>query len=186
MEERVNASAAPGELEIVRAFVNTLDIEAGTDELANPAEASAWLGEHGRRVRVTKGDLRELIELREALRDLVSERGTPAERRAAAAVDRIAARHPLSLRLSGGDENPLAPSAGGVGGFLGRVLGIVVAAIIDGSWDRMKACRNDGCRWLFFDHSRNRSRAWCTMDLCGSQAKMRAYRGRRRAAIGLR
>jgi predicted RNA-binding Zn ribbon-like protein len=73
----------------------------------------------------------------------------------------------------------------GVDGFIQRVLAIVAAAEIDGSWDRMKACANHGCRWLFYDHSRNRSRTWCTMDLCGSQAKMRAYRSRRSAGAAV-
>jgi predicted RNA-binding Zn ribbon-like protein len=63
------------------------------------------------------------------------------------------------------------------------VLGTVVAAVYDamhdGTWSRMKACRNDGCRWAFYDHSRNRSGAWCQMETCGTQAKMRTYRQRR-------
>ena len=58
---------------------------------------------------------------------------------------------------------------------------ILAAATIDGTWGRLKACPNDRCRWLFYDHSRNRSRAWCSMDLCGAQSKMRTYRARRRA-----
>ncbi len=36
---------APGRLELVRAFVNTLDIEAGTDELSSPATLLSWLAE---------------------------------------------------------------------------------------------------------------------------------------------
>jgi predicted RNA-binding Zn ribbon-like protein len=50
----------------------------------------------------------------------------------------------------------------------------------DGSWSRVKACQNDTCRWLFVDGSRNRSRTWCTMAICGSRMKSRAYRARRR------
>ena len=38
-------SPAPGELEIVRRFVNTLDIESGTDELASPGALLGWLRE---------------------------------------------------------------------------------------------------------------------------------------------
>src|ERR1022692_4420316 len=36
---------APGRLELVRAFVNTLDIEAGTDEFSSPAALMSWLAE---------------------------------------------------------------------------------------------------------------------------------------------
>src|SRR5262245_21694123 len=82
--------AAPGELEVVQRFVNTLDIEAGTDELDSPAALTAWLERHGlgaghgRRtspppaaeqaprdavdVAATAADLRRAVALREALR----------------------------------------------------------------------------------------------------------------------
>lgn len=173
-------SEAPGELEFVRRFVNTLDIEAGTDELATPSEAAAWLSGRGSSVRVDRGGLEQLVEAREALRDLVSARGTEAEGDAAAAVDAIARRHPVVVRLS--TPAVLAPSSrSGVDAVIERILGLVAAARIDGSWDRMKTCVNDRCRWLYFDHSRNRSRTWCTMDLCGSRAKMRAFRSRSRS-----
>ena len=48
----------------------------------------------------------------------------------------------------------LAPSSrSGVDAVIERILGLVAAARIAGSWDRMKTCANDGCRWLYFDHS---------------------------------
>ncbi|MGH2659607.1 MAG: CGNR zinc finger domain-containing protein [Actinomycetota bacterium] len=174
-------SAAPGQLDLVRRFVNTLDLDTGTDELASPAAASAWLREQGWRTRVGAAGLIELLEAREALRDLMGARGVaPLEAEAAVALDAIARRHPLLVQISSPD--PLQPiSKAGVGALLERILGLVVAARIDGSWERMKTCANDECRWLFYDHSRNRSRTWCTMDICGAEAKMRAYR-RRRAA----
>jgi predicted RNA-binding Zn ribbon-like protein len=37
-----------------------------------------------------------------------------------------------------------------------------------------------GCGWLFLDHSRNRSRRWCTMEDCGTGAKARRLTERRR------
>jgi predicted RNA-binding Zn ribbon-like protein len=174
------ASEAPGDLDLVRRFVNTFDIETGDDDLGSPAEARAWLGEQGWRATVGKREHEELVQVREAIRDLVSLRGTDADGDAVAAFDAIARRHPLVMQLA--SREVLAPSSErGVDGFVGRVLAIVAAAELDGSWDRMKACANHGCRWLFYDHSRNRSRTWCSMDICGSQAKMRAYRDRRRA-----
>ena len=42
-----------------------------------------------------------------------------------------------------------------------------------------------GCRWLFLDRSRNRSRRWCDMQVCGSRAKMRRYYVARRAPHGV-
>jgi len=54
----------------------------------------------------------------------------------------------------------------------------VERAQADGTWDRMKACAADTCRWAFYDHSRNRSRQWCDMAVCGNRAKARTYRKR--------
>jgi predicted RNA-binding Zn ribbon-like protein len=45
--------------------------------------------------------------------------------------------------------------------------------------ERLTQCRN--CRWLFLHASKNRSRRWCSMAHCGSDAKVRAARVRRRA-----
>ena len=50
----------------------------------------------------------------------------------------------------------------------------------EGPLDRMKRC--GGCRWLFLDQSKNRSRHWCSMEVCGTNAKKRRYVERRRAA----
>jgi len=47
---------------------------------------------------------------------------------------------------------------------------------------RVKFCPGEGCGWLFLDTTRNGTRRWCEMDVCGSRAKMRRYHQRRRAA----
>ena len=67
---------------------------------------------------------------------------------------------------------------------VGRVMAIVHAAIADGTWSRLKACREPTCEWAFYDYTKNRSGAWCTMDVCGNRAKARAYRERRAASAG--
>jgi predicted RNA-binding Zn ribbon-like protein len=38
---------------------------------------------------------------------------------------------------------------------------------------RVHQCR--GCGWLFLDSTRNRSRQWCTMKICGNRAKARRH-----------
>jgi predicted RNA-binding Zn ribbon-like protein len=42
----------------------------------------------------------------------------------------------------------------------------------------MRVCPNPDCRWMFYDHSKNRSGRWCQMAECGNRAKVRAYRER--------
>jgi predicted RNA-binding Zn ribbon-like protein len=43
---------------------------------------------------------------------------------------------------------------------------------------RIKTCRARDCGWKFVDQSRNRSRRWCDMAVCGNLAKTRQYRAR--------
>lgn len=54
--------------------------------------------------------------------------------------------------------------------------------LTSGSLDRLKHCA--GCHWLFLDTSRNRSRRWCTMEVCGTHEKVRRYVAKRAAKRG--
>jgi len=72
----------------------------------------------------------------------------------------------------------LEPCAEGPDGALAALLAPVAEAMSDGTWARVKACRADGCRWAFYDFSRNRSGTWCEMAVCGNREKVRAYRER--------
>jgi predicted RNA-binding Zn ribbon-like protein len=182
------SNPAPGPLETVRTFVNTLDIDDGVEGLATPAALAGWLGEHGLldpaagAVRATAADVRRAVELREALRaHLLSHHGEPLADAAAATLDAAARRARLTVRFTGPDETRLEPAAGGVDGALGRLLAIVAQAIADGTWQRLKACPADTCQWAFYDASRNRSAVWCDMRVCGNRAKVRGFRARARA-----
>ena len=62
---------------------------------------------------------------------------------------------------------------------MGDSLVPVALAMGDGSWERVKACRDEGCEWAFYDRSRNRSGVWCDMAVCGNRTKVRAYRERK-------
>ena len=74
------------------------------------------------------------------------------------------------------------PDAPGVDGALGAILAAFHDAVVDGTAARLRICRNDACRWAFYDHSRNGSAAWCSMTVCGTHLKARAYRRRRAGA----
>ena len=193
-------SVAPGDLEIVQRFVNTLDIENGTDEFDSPAGLSGWLAGSGLitpqaaagRVRpdevpVSAAFRNRAVALREALRDVLSLHapGAPdgARARAAAAELRKAAST-LRIRIEVGDDGRVAPGPAGAGAAaaLTRILLLVAEAERAGTWSRLKACSASDCRWVFYDRSPTRSGCWCSMRICGSRAKSRAYR--RRAAAG--
>ncbi|HCA85446.1 MAG TPA: hypothetical protein DEQ61_08115, partial [Streptomyces sp.] len=66
----------------------------------------------------------------------------------------------------------------GAAAFTARVAAAIAAATADGSWLRLKACEADNCRWAYYDRSPAGRSRWCTMQVCGSRAKMRAYRRR--------
>jgi predicted RNA-binding Zn ribbon-like protein len=177
---------APGELEKVRAFVNTLEIEEGTDELASVPQLVAWLGATGLTedgLRATRADLTRAIELREALRSILlahTDRSLPAPA-ACAVLDAAASRARLRVRFDERGGTTLEPESAGVNAALGRLIVIIHDAIAGRTWERLKACREHTCEWAFYDHTKNRSGAWCTMDVCGNRAKARAYRERRAA-----
>jgi predicted RNA-binding Zn ribbon-like protein len=63
------------------------------------------------------------------------------------------------------------------GDALDAVVAVALNAMLDGTWGRLKACRN--CHWSFYDRSPNRSGTWCSMQLCGNRTKTRAYRRRK-------
>jgi len=179
---------APAELETVRSFVNTLDMDAGTDQLDSPAALAAWLSAHGLLVGhattdVTAVDdeaLARTLRLREALRAMLvtNNDGRPLDPSAPAVVDEVAARARLRLRASADGTTRLEAENGDVDGALGRLLVIVYRSMETGAWRRLKVCRDDTCRWAFYDHSKNASGHWCSMTGCGSKQKARAYRQR--------
>jgi predicted RNA-binding Zn ribbon-like protein len=178
---------APGPLETVRRFVNTVDLEAPEqDELSSPDALGAWLAGHGlagdEPPQAAAADLRRAIELREGLRGLLlAHHGDhDVDPDAVAAVDAAARRARLQLSFASGGVARVAPAAGGVDGALGRLLGIVADAQADGTWERLKACPWSTCQYAFYDHSRNRSGVWCNMAVCGNRAKAQAFRARKR------
>jgi len=172
---------APGDLELIRAFVNTRDVESGRDDLATPAALGAWLAAHGLRAGGARpADLRRAVALREALRAvLLANNGGPEPGDAAlGALADAAGAARLGLAFAPDGTAVLRPAAEGVPAALGHLLAAVAAAQAAGTWARLKVCAADDCRWAFYDRSRNRSSLWCSMQVCGNRAKVRAYRAR--------
>jgi predicted RNA-binding Zn ribbon-like protein len=173
---------APEPLRAVQAFVNTLDIENGVEELADPSALAEVLERTGLAtdVRPTAADLRVALEVREALRSLLlANNGVEVDAAALAPLERAARAANLAARFGADGSAQLVADAPGVDGALGRLVAIVVAARADGSLARLKACRRDVCHWVYYDRSRNRGSTWCAMSVCGNRTKTRAYRRRR-------
>jgi predicted RNA-binding Zn ribbon-like protein len=98
----------------------------------------------------------------------------------AARLGRIAAGLPTQLRVTAEGQPQLAAGdAEGAGrAGLARILIIAAQAATLGTWDRLKVCGASDCQWAFYDRSPTRSGCWCSMRICGSRAKSRAYRQR--------
>jgi predicted RNA-binding Zn ribbon-like protein len=175
--------AAPPPLRLVQAFVNTVDLEHGREWLGDPRALATWAHERGlapRGTTFTPAQLRSALELREAFRSLLAaNRDHGSDEAALRAVEEAAGTARLTVAFDDDGVPVLEPRARGFDGVCGRLVSVAVTAMLDGSWERLKACRN--CRWAFFDESKNRSARWCSMQLCGNRLKTRAYR-RRHAA----
>jgi predicted RNA-binding Zn ribbon-like protein len=174
--------AAPLPLRIVQELVNTTDHDFGRELLPTAAALTAWLAERGLPVSgATSADVERTRVLREALRALLV--ANAGERLDDGAVDRlneIAAAAEVTLGFAEDGSARLSSQARGLSAAHGQILAIVHGAMTDGTWQRLKACRN--CAWAFYDLSKNRSATWCSMKLCGNRSKTRAYRARHRPA----
>jgi predicted RNA-binding Zn ribbon-like protein len=178
----VTSPRPPHDLQLVIDFVNTLDLDAGTDQLTGPDELASWL-----RVRtsigdgrVTAADFDAAIRLREAVRGVIlAHNGEDLQRTASKELERAADQGQLSVRFNPDGSTRLEARAEGVAGALAGLLVPIAEAATDGTWERVKACRADACQWAFYDQSRNRSGRWCDMAVCGNRTKVRAYRTKR-------
>src|SRR5581483_2190782 len=147
-------------------YVNSVDLRPHSEGFETPSDLAAWLVDRGLvepGTKATAADLRDAIELREALRTLL---GTHNELSgdvdaASAVLERVSRAAKLGVCFARGGLH-LEPSASGVRGALGRIVGEVATAMSEGTWARMKACRAEDCRWAFLDTAKNQSRAWCS------------------------
>ena len=175
------AKPAPDELVLIEDFVNTVDKETGEEELGTPDELVAWLSAHDLAEDETfdHDDLAGAIALREHLRALLlANNGGELDPATPAALSAAADRARLTVALDATGRANVTSQATGIDRVAGRLLGIVAHAQAEGSWDRLKACPWHTCHVAFYDHSRNQSRTWCSMAVCGNRAKAQAYRRR--------
>lgn len=192
--ERAVIGAAPGRLELVRAFVNTLDVEAGSEALGSPAALDTWLREQGLigpgAEAATEDGLRQARAIRESLRALLLAHAGRRPPAAGQVTELRSAAAGLATQLAIGNDGGVraVPRGDGPAAGLAALLLIAAEATTEGTWARLKVCRADDCRWAFYDRSPTKSGCWCSMTICGSRAKSRAFRERaatRRERSGL-
>jgi predicted RNA-binding Zn ribbon-like protein len=179
---------APGDLELVRAFISLHD-HLPDDERNLPASDSsveAWFRGAGLLTddeSPSRAQLALAVQVATALRARVqgaSDAGDP--KASAELLDRVAEAAGLRISFRADASSGgvcLTATQGGLPGALGRLLGIAFLAELDGSWQHLKGCSSPTCISVFFDGSKNHSGKWCSMQSCGNRAKVRAFRQRR-------
>ncbi|HEY2059855.1 MAG TPA: CGNR zinc finger domain-containing protein [Amycolatopsis sp.] len=167
---------------LVVAFLNTVDVERNEDLLDDPELWHRWSAEHAGHaiapgkpadarttpatLRAAPTDARATPEAARAVRDAL---------RAAIGGPRLPPRPldvPLHLALTTDGPALLTPDV------ITAVLAAATRLAIRGDWVRLKICPADDCLWAFYDESRNRSRTWCSMRVCGNREKARSWRAR--------
>jgi predicted RNA-binding Zn ribbon-like protein len=174
------------QLDLVRDYVNTFDLETGIDTIATPDELALWLSEQGLvddLVEPTDEEVADALAVREAVRELLlANNGVEADGDVASKTLEAAGRKAhLGVRFENG-RPVLAPEGDGARAAVGRLVATVAELAPTDEWKRLKTCRDEHCRVAFYDKSRNRSRAWCSMEVCGNREKARSFRKRHAAA----
>lgn len=182
IEQPGHRPPAPDELIVVQKFVNSVNREFGPDRFETTESMSHWISRHGlpghSDGRPDELLRKEVVDLREALRDLLHENaGAPMATSAREAIARLSKDHPLVVHPGrGAGALELAARDPGLSGLIATVIGMVYTSMSAGTWKRLKACQEDVCGWAFYDRSPARSGRWCSMQVCGARAKMRTYR----------
>jgi predicted RNA-binding Zn ribbon-like protein len=177
---------APGRLALVQAFLNThydLAAEGGGETLGDPEALGDWMSAHAliaSGARLDARDLERALAVREGLRALAfANNDEPLDEQALESLGAASAGASTEIRISPEGPRFVPGSEAAIDAGLGALLAIAAIAMIDGTWPRLKACPGRHCGWAFYDHSRNQSARWCSMQICGDREKARAYYRRR-------
>ena len=157
--------------------------------LVSWARQSGIVSEHdAQRLRSRAGEhpraaiaaLRRGVVLREAIFSIFSSvaagRRAPAEAleilnaalpAALGALRLVQDRQGFLLRFASDDE--------ALDGVLAPVVRAASDLLVSDERERIRECGSDTCAWLFLDRSKNGTRRWCDMKVCGNRAKARRH-----------
>ncbi|MEV6160747.1 CGNR zinc finger domain-containing protein [Streptomyces sp. NPDC052052] len=175
---------APASAQLVQVFANTVDVECGTDDLDTARKLDAWLRGQGLlrgRERVGAQDHTLCLRLRAGMREeLGAHVGDSADPTLLHEATEALRELPVVVTIGVGTPSALSPAP-----HLSatrKALGVLAIAwselSVTGEAARLKRCSEHACAWVFWDTSKNRSRRWCSMRVCGNRAKARRYAAR--------
>jgi predicted RNA-binding Zn ribbon-like protein len=175
-------------------FINTEMIIKGsrTDLLETPADLQRWAVQAGVLSRTEAGPaadvprvFREARAFRATLREMaeriVAGRLVPAE--ALESINRLLSRgpgYPQIQRAAGRFERRFHSTAGGTAHVLVSLAEAAADLLCAGDLSLVKKCRHDACILYFYDTTKNHTRQWCSMELCGNRMKAAAHYRRKK------
>jgi predicted RNA-binding Zn ribbon-like protein len=182
-------------LELVRNFLNTLDLEVfgehsavpdeERDAIDSPSKLKAWLVRQDlcrAKDRITRADVEQARVLRDGLRDMLrAAQGLSFDKGRLKEAGSVSDGLVLYLDLSAAGLPRLEAQDSGARGALARIMREVATGAVDESLRRLKVCSADDCQYVFYDHSKSRTQRWCSMETCGNREKTRRYRHRHTA-----
>jgi hypothetical protein len=151
---------------LVVEFLNTVNVEEGTDLLEDPGQWHEWAAAHA----LAANPAGEARAARDALRAAI---GDP-RLADGSGVGGGGSSLDVGTRISLTDDGPVLVADD----VVGAVFAACARLVVRGDWIRLKICPADTCLWAFYDESRNRSRTWCSMRVCGNREKARGWRAR--------
>ncbi|MFG2306660.1 CGNR zinc finger domain-containing protein [Actinacidiphila glaucinigra] len=186
---------APGGLAFVQDLLNSSSDglvgprHTHDDLLSDIVSARNWLTSAGRALgessdldfsppSLPEEDLPALRELRSELRLLVSGQ---AEADQSSSLSRLRSAA-VTVATTSGPSFVALPSGYGWHWVASAVLAESFNAQREGTWRRLKACRNPACVAVFYDRTRNNIGVWHSLRSCGNPANLRASRARKRAS----
>ena len=182
-----STAPAPGDLVVLQRFLNLHEHDAeGFEHDPTLEMVRTFVVESGLispKERFTEADRETYLELRRALRALIlTTEGEPLSLADAQVIDRLGVEAGLHPHFHAEHEPTLEPRGEGVCAAFGRIVAIAFVASFDGSFQHLKTCASEDCRAVFYDRSKNHSGRWCSMEVCGNRAKVRAWRERQRVS----
>ena len=157
-----------------------------TDHLNSPAWASYFLRQwHFAKPASKTAPLAKLQTLRSALRKssqaiFRGKRIPPAELRVLNQTLNLRGKQQIFQRQNG-LQLQFVPAAAGWKWILAEIARSFVETIAGGESARIKICRNDDCRWVFYDQTKAKTRLWCSSKSCGNRERVRRARARTHA-----
>ena len=159
------------------------------ETLVTPGDLGLWLVRAGlvpERPRVTRALLAEARDLREAIDVCVEATlaGTPAPPAAAREIDRwLVDARPRLMRVGTGTltlaDRPAKDTARAALATIALDAAHMLGTPAEAA--RVRICASETCSARFYDRSPAGRRRWCSMQLCGNEAKARRHRQRHKA-----